>query len=59
MTIAVGSTRFWWSSQSAPQSIITRAFPNRTSRALWRKWRRDLILISPRVPRKVSSMPRS
>jgi hypothetical protein len=37
---------------------MTRALPDR-SKALWRKWRRDLILISPRVPRKVSSMPRS
>jgi len=25
-------------------------------RALWRKWRRDRSLISPRVPRKVMSM---
>jgi hypothetical protein len=42
-----------------PQSIIMRAWPSRTSKALWQKWRRDLILISPRVPRKVSSIPRS
>src|SRR3972149_5603807 len=35
---------------------MMREPPQPTSNALWRRWRRDLILISPRVPRKVSSM---
>src|SRR5512134_267295 len=54
--MAVGPTHFSALSQSAPQSIIIRARPRLTRSALWRRWRRDLTSISPRVPRNVSSI---
>jgi hypothetical protein len=56
MTMAVGETDVSNFSQSAPQSIMMRARPRLIRSALWRRWRRDLSLISPRVPRKVISM---
>ena len=43
---------------SAP-AFLKRSCRQRSGRHVWRKWRRDLILISPRIPRKVSSIPRS
>ena len=42
------------SSQSAPQSIMIRAFLRSISSALWRRCQRDRASISPRVPRNVS-----
>jgi len=55
-TIAVGATMPSRPSQSAPQSIMIRAALCRTRRALCRQCRRERTLISPRVPRNVSSM---
>src|SRR5581483_11442094 len=57
--MAVGATPARTFSQSVPQSIIMRARPRLTRSALWRRWRRDRALISPRVPRKTSSIVRA